>query len=298
MFYQPIFMDALADPVSARYTLFGVPFDRTSTFRSGSRWAPDAIRKASLNFESYNPFFDINLSDLMIHDMGNFDISGHVDDNLTELYQEVSELFTRKKIPIMIGGEHSLTLPCVKACFKKAEADIGVVVLDAHLDLRDEYEGIKYSHACVSRHIIEEVTDRYVTIGVRSGSKEEWDFARDNSVKYYTPEEVTEKGVDSLVQEIKRYLDCDRIYLSLDMDALDPAFAPGLGTPEPFGLTSLQVRDIIRGLAPISAAFDIMEIAPEYDNGQTAILGAQLIREFIASHAVSDRGTGNRELYS
>jgi agmatinase len=281
-------MDALADSGSARYTLFGVPYDRTSTFRSGSRWAPDAIRKASLNFESYNPFFDIDLSRLMIHDMGNFDISGLVDDTLTELYQEVSDLFSKKKVPIMIGGEHSLTLPCVKACSRKIDRDIGVVVLDAHLDLRDEYEGIRYSHACVSRHIIEEVTDRYVSIGIRSGSKEEWDFARENSIKYYTPEDVTKKGIEDLICEIREYLDCSWIYLSLDMDALDPAFAPGLGTPEPFGLTSLQARDIIRGLAPMSAAFDIMEIAPEYDRGQTAILGAQYIREFIASHAVSD----------
>ncbi len=287
MFYQPLFMDALADLGPARYTLFGVPFDRTSTYRSGSRWAPDALRKASINFESYDPFFDIDLSDLMIHDMGNFDISGLVEDTLIELYQEVSELFTQKKVPIMMGGEHSLTLPCVKACFKKAEGDIGVVVLDAHLDLRDEYEGVKYSHACVSRHIIEEVTDRYVSIGVRSGSKEEWDYARERPVKYYTPEDVTEKGVGSLIKQIRDYLECDRIYLSLDMDALDPAFAPGLGTPQPFGLTSLQVRDIIRGLAPMSAAFDIMEIVPEHDNGQTAILGAQLIREFIASHAAA-----------
>jgi len=148
---------------------------------------------------------------------------------------------------------------------------------------------MKYNHACVSRHILEEVTENYVSIGIRSGPKEEWDYAKENNVRYYTPEDVTEKGIKVLTEEIKEYLNCENIYISLDMDALDPAFAPGLGTPEPFGLSSLQVRDIIRKLAPIARGFDVVEISPEYDNGQTAILGAKYIREFIAAHAASMR---------
>ncbi|AKB84178.1 agmatinase [Methanococcoides methylutens] len=287
MFYRPGMVDALADYESAGYVLFGVPFDRTSSFRAGSRWAPDAMRSASANFESYNSFFDIDLAELPIHDAGNFEAGVLVDDVLSELSLDVAGITEDGKIPIMMGGEHSLTLPCVKACAKRAEGKFGVVVLDAHFDLRDEFEGVKYNHACVSRHILEEVTDNYVTIGVRSGPKEEWDFAKDNDICYYTPEEVTSKGADTLVEEIKEYLDCDSIYLSLDMDALDPAYAPALGTPEPFGLSSLEVRDIIRGLAPMSAGFDVMEITPEYDGGQTAILGAKFIREFIAAHAAS-----------
>ncbi|MEL4306052.1 agmatinase [Methanococcoides sp. LMO-2] len=287
MFYRPGMVDALADYESAGYVLFGVPFDRTSSFRAGSRWAPDAMRSASANFESYNAFFDIDLAELPIHDAGNFEASVLVDDVLSELSLDVDGITEDGKIPIMMGGEHSLTLPCVKACAKRAQGKFGVVVLDAHFDLRDEFEGVKYNHACVSRHILDEVTDNYVTIGVRSGPKEEWDFAKDNDICYYTPEEVTSKGADTLIGEIKEYLDCDSIYLSLDMDALDPAYAPALGTPEPFGLSSLEVRDIIRGLAPMSAGFDVMEITPEYDSGQTAILGAKFIREFIAAHAAS-----------
>ncbi|WP_445474335.1 agmatinase [Methanococcoides methylutens] len=287
MFYQPGMMDALADYESAGYVLFGVPFDRTSSFRAGSRWAPDAMRSASANFESYNSFFDIDLAELPIHDAGNFEAGVMVDDVLSELYRDVIGIADESKIPIMMGGEHSLTLPCAKACEKNAEGNFGVVVLDAHFDLRDEFEGVKYNHACVSRHILDEVTDNYVTIGVRSGPKEEWEFAKDNGICYYTPEDVTRKGSERLVQEIKEYLDCDSIYLSLDMDALDPAYAPALGTPEPFGLSSLEVRDIVRGLAPLSTGFDVVEIAPEYDGGQTAILGAKLIREFIAAHAAS-----------
>ncbi|MCD4822543.1 MAG: agmatinase [Methanococcoides sp.] len=289
MFYQPGMMDALADYDSASYVIFGVPFDRTSSFRAGSRWAPDAIRSATANFESYNSFFDIDISDVPAHDAGNFEAGALVDDVLDELYLDVLNIVDNGKIPVMMGGEHSLTLPCVKACAKHAGEDLGIVVLDAHFDLRDEFEGMKYNHACVSRHILEEVTENYVSIGIRSGPKEEWDYAKENNVRYYTPEDVTEKGIKVLTEEIKEYLNCENIYISLDMDALDPAFAPGLGTPEPFGLSSLQVRDIIRKLAPIARGFDVVEISPEYDNGQTAILGAKYIREFIAAHAASMR---------
>lgn len=287
MFYRPGMMDALADYDSASYVIFGVPFDRTSSFRAGSRWAPDAIRSATANFESYNSFFDIDISDVSAHDAGNFEAGALVDDVLDELYLDVINIVDDGKIPIMMGGEHSLTLPCMKACAKHAGEDFGVVILDAHFDLRDEFEGIKYNHACVSRHILEEVTENYASIGIRSGPKEEWDYANENNVRYYTPEEVTEKGIKGLTSEIKEYLDCENIYISLDMDALDPAFAPGLGTPEPFGLSSMQVRDIIRELAPFTRGFDVVEISPEYDNGQTAILGAKYIREFLAAHAAS-----------
>ncbi|MDK2892960.1 MAG: agmatinase [Methanohalophilus sp.] len=283
-------MDALADYRDAQYVIFGVPFDRTSSYRAGSRHAPDAMRKASENFESYNHFFGIDLAELPIHDAGNLEIYANVEDTLRDLYYDVREIVKDEKIPIMMGGEHSLSLSCIKACAKDTE-DIGVVVLDAHLDFRDEFEGEKYSHACVSRHIIEEVTDNYVSIGVRSGPLEEWKLAKEKGIRYYTPEDVLETGPEDIVRETMEYMDTEKIYLSIDMDALDPAYAPGLGTPEPFGLQSMQVRDLIRGFAPYAIGFDVVEISPLFDNGQTAILGAKLLREFIAAHAYNNRGS-------
>ncbi|MBP2030633.1 agmatinase [Methanohalophilus levihalophilus] len=280
--------DALAEYRDAQYVIFGVPFDRTSSYRAGSRHAPDAMRKASENFESYNPFFDIDLAELAIHDAGNLEVYSNVDDTLSDLYYDVREIVKEGKIPIMMGGEHSLSLSCIKACAKDVE-DLGIVVLDAHLDLRSEFEGVKYSHACVSRHIIEEVTDNYVSIGVRSGPREEWDFAEEAGIKYYTPEDVFELGTREIIRETMDYLGTENIYLSLDMDALDPAYAPGLGTPEPFGLQSMDARDFVRGFAPYAIGFDVVEISPVFDSGQTAILGAKLLREFIAAHA--GRGT-------
>ncbi len=288
MFHKPEMMDALADYESARYVIFGVPFDGTSSFRSGSRWAPDAMRQASENFETYNHHFDIDYQDLLIHDAGNLEHYTTVDDTLQELSFAVEPIVADGKIPIMLGGEHSLTLPCVKACAKYSDEDIAFVVLDAHFDLREEYSGVTYSHACVSRHILNEVTDKYVTIGVRSGPREEWTYARENGIKYYTPDDVREKGIKEVLSEIIDYLGSSKIYLSLDMDALDPAYAPGLGTPEPFGLSDIEVRDVIHSLAPRSIGFDIVEIAPEYDSGQTALLGTKMLREFIAAHASDD----------
>lgn len=289
MFHDLRMMDSLADYDSARYVLFGVPFDGTSSFRAGSRWAPDAMRKSSPNFETYNAYFDIDFEDLLIHDAGNFEPYSDVERTLEELFFAVEPIVKDGKLPIMMGGEHSLTYPCVKACAKHAGEDIGFVVMDAHFDLREEYSGVKFNHACVSRHVLNDITDRYVTIGVRSGPREEWDFAKDNGICYYTPDTVREKGVKAVLAEALEHLECDKIYLSLDMDALDPSFAPGLGTPEPFGLTDIEVRDIIRVLAPMSIGFDVVEISPEYDGGQTALLGTKFLREFIAAHAAAHR---------
>ena len=282
-------MDALSDYGSARYVIFGVPFDWTSSFRAGSRWAPDAMRKASANFESYNAFFDLDLAELPIHDAGNLETYASVEETQEDLSYAVGSITKDGKIPIMMGGEHSLTLPCARACAEQAGDDFGVVTLDAHFDLREEYAGSKNNHACVSRRILEEVTDNQVSIGIRSGPREEWEFAKENDILYYTPEDVERSGIRKVLEETIEYLDCSRIYLSLDMDAIDPAFAPALGTPEPFGLSPMDVREVIRTLAPMSIGFDVVEIAPEYDSGQTAILGAKLLREFIAAHAAGFR---------
>ncbi len=289
MFLPNSFIDALADYESSRYVIFGVPFDNTSSYRAGSRWAPDAMRQVSANFESYNPTFDIDLVDLPIYDAGNLETSAYVDETLQNLYETAKDLLSDGKLPIMLGGEHSLTFAMVKACAEFAGDDFGVLVLDAHFDLRKEYRGFKQNHACVSRNILEEVTKNLVSIGIRSGPEEEWIFARENNLKYYTADDVESTGMIEILKEALEWLDCSQIYFSLDMDAIDPAYAPGLGTPEPFGLSARDVRTAVRTLAPFSMALDIVEIAPEYDSGQAAMLGAKLMREFIASHANSCR---------
>jgi agmatinase len=290
------FADADSNYPDADFVIFGAPFDGTSSFRKGSRLAPDAIREASYNFETYNPYFDIDLADIPFHDAGDVDIpfhdAGDVDISgnckVEQAQAAVGETVTRilgdGKIPIMLGGEHSLTVPCVRGSMNYFN-DLGVVVLDAHFDLRQEYEGQVNSHACVSRRIIEDITDNYISIGIRSGSRDEYSLARYRGITYYPADLVEDKGIPHVLSELSRHLDLDtgHLYLSLDMDVLDPAYAPALGTPEPFGLTDRQVLSLIRWLAPRSVGFDLVEIVPGFDSGNTALLGAKFVCEFIAS---------------
>ncbi len=278
-----LFADANSDYKKARYVICGVPFDGTSSFRTGSRMAPQEMRAASYNFETYSSFFDIDLIDVQIHDAGDLEVASTINETL-EMISVAAEKYVRDgKLPIMLGGEHSLTFPFANAC-KNKYPDLGFVVLDAHMDLRQEYRGEKNSHACISRHIIENVTQKYASVGIRSGNREEYDYVNENNIKVFSAEEVFSKGIKSVIDDIRKEIK-GPIYLSVDMDALDPAYAPALGTPEPYGLTPRDVREVISCLAPKIVGFDLVEIAPEYDSGGTSILGARLVRDFIAASA-------------
>lgn len=278
------FADADSNYPDADFVIFGAPFDGTSSFRKGSRLAPDAIREASYNFETYNPYFDIDLADIPFHDAGDVDIPGNytVEQAQTAVDEMVNVILSDGKIPIMLGGEHSLTVPCVRGSMNHFN-DLGVVVLDAHFDLRQEYGGEVNSHACVSRRIIEDITDNYISIGIRSGTRDEYSLARSRGITFYPADSIENKGIPHVIAELFRHFDTGHLYLSLDMDVLDPAYAPALGTPEPFGLTDGQVLSLIRWLAPRSVGFDLVEIAPGFDSGNTALLGAKFVCEFIAS---------------
>ena len=281
--YRTVFADANSDYRDARYVICGVPFDGTSCFRRGSRLAPQEIRNNSYSFETYNYLFGIDLKDIEIHDAGDLEVAQYVDDTLKMLSIHAERYVSDGKIPVMLGGEHSLTLPFISAC-KTRYPDLACVVLDAHLDLREEYEGERNSHACISRHIIEDVTDKYVSIGIRSGAREEYEYVKENKIKMFSADDVFSMGIESVVSELRGYID-GPVYLSIDMDTIDPAYAPALGTPEPYGLTPRDVRSVIACLAPYIVGFDLVEIAPAYDSGNTALLGAKLIRDFIAANA-------------
>jgi agmatinase len=278
-----LFADANSDYNKARYVICGVPFDGTSSFRLGSRLAPQEMRAASYNFETYSSFFDIDLTDVQIYDAGDLEVATTIDETL-ELISVHAEKYVRDgKIPIMLGGEHSLTFPFVNAC-KQKYPDIGFVVLDAHMDMREEYRGEKNSHACISRHVIENITQKYASMGIRSGDREEYEYVRENNINVFSAEDVFSKGIKSVIGDIRKEIR-GPIYLSVDMDAIDPAYAPALGTPEPYGITPRDVREVISCLAPQIVGFDLVEIAPEYDSGGTALLGAKLVRDFIAASA-------------
>jgi agmatinase len=271
-----IFADSSSDYESSRYVIVGVLFDATSSFRSGSRWAPDAMRRASYNFETYDYEYDIDITEQQFYDAGNIEF-GNPCDMISEVEVAISSTSDDGKVPLTLGGEHTITFPCVKALSKNA--DIGVIILDAHLDFRNEYLGNKYSHASVAKHI-SDLGVPLVQVGTRSGTKEEYRLAAERSI-IYAMDEIRKRGIVQVLNEIEGFLDVDSIYLSIDMDAIDPAFAPGVGNPEPYGLTPLEVRTALRKLSPVTSGFDIVEITPDYDMGMSALLGAKLLRDFI-----------------
>jgi agmatinase len=286
MFQRCGFADADAKLPDANYVVLGLPFDGTASFRSGSRDGPDAIRLASFNFESYDYYYEVDLAELAISDLGNMEL-GADPAYAEETIKEGIALLPKAAIPIFLGGEHSITPPIVESfALRSREGALGVLVLDAHLDLREEYGCTRYSHACASRRILEkEGVKAYASIGIRSGCKEEFTFAKENDISYFTAIDVKEKGIDYVLDRAIEGMNCERLYLSIDLDALDPAFAPAVGNPEPFGLTSWDVKRVIERVARKAIGLDINELTPAYDRGETALLAARLAREFIAAKA-------------
>ncbi|HPE63230.1 MAG TPA: agmatinase family protein [Methanothrix sp.] len=318
MFNRSNFADADAVPEEAEFVIVGAPFDATTCFRSGTREGPGAVRRASYNFETYVHRHGIDFRDITVADLGDLDLGAdpaYARQTIRESFAFIPEV----AIPIFIGGEHSITPPIVAEVARRhgnvgagngvgagsgggvsnvsnvsngssGKSGIGVLVLDAHLDLRKEYGGTKLSHACASRTILE--TDGvagYASIGIRSGDLEEYIWAEENGVHYHSSDEVRERGIEAVLKDALKEVGCEKIYLSIDFDALDPAYAPGVGTPEPFGLSSWDVRYIVEKVAPKAIGLDVNEIAPQFDGGQTASLGAKLIREFIAAKAAANR---------
>lgn len=275
-FSTTLFADADAEYSSADYVLFGVPFDGTTSFKAGCRDAPLAIRQVSYNIETYLPFYDLEMTDVSVHDMGDMYVECLPDLMVEQVADAVSDLMKDEKVPIMMGGEHSVTIGAVQTLKPK-----WYVVCDAHLDMQDEYRGSPFNHDCVTARVSEAV-ENIVIIGARSGCREEFEFAREN-YHLYTADDVEERGIRSVLDEVSELIGDDSLYLSIDADAIDCCMTPGLGTPEPFGLSPKDVRAVIRRLSKNAVGFDYVEVLPN-DEGQTAMVAAHMIREFIAGH--------------
>jgi len=272
------FADAVASFDDARIVLFGVPFDRTSSFRFGSRWAPDAIREASRNFESYMMDHGRDILDIKFHDLGNLPDFASAAEMVKEVSETSAKIVRAGKIPIAIGGEHSIAPAVVRGL----PADVGVIGLDAHLDFRDAYMEDKWSHACSQRRIGDHVGfDRTVYAGVRSFSAEEKEDRERLGLSFISAYEIHQRGIERAIDRALHAVGREKIHLTIDTDAIDPAFAPAVGNPEPFGLTPLQVKGVVNTLAPRLVGMDINEVSPAWDQGQTALLAARLVREAI-----------------
>ena len=194
---------------------------------------------------------------------------------IRETRDVVSSIIKAGKFPILIGGEHTITIPAVQA-----HKNIGVIAVDAHLDFRDEYMNNKVSHACVLRRNADHVgIENVLAFGVRSISIDEKRARMPEYIDAYT---IHEEGVEKSFKRALNMMKRENIYFSLDIDGIDPAYAPGTGTPEPFGLTSMDVKRCINMLGPRLIGFDVVEVSPPYDKGNTAGLAARMIIEAIA----------------
>jgi agmatinase len=279
-----LYADAEANFDEAKVVIFGIPFDRTSSHRAGSALAPNAIRQESYNFESYLFRYNFNLENVKIHDMGNYKNCQNITELMESLPEIIQDIIQADKFLITLGGEHSITLPILNShLIANKNPGFGIIYFDAHLDFRDTYLQEKFSHACVARRINELVgSEKIVEIGTRSYSEQESIDLEKAKLKTFASELVNKLGMEQIIKESIEYLATDKIYLSIDMDVIDPAYAPGVGNPEYFGLTPQQIREGIEILGQYLIGADIVEVSPPFDNGNTSALAAQLIQIIIS----------------
>jgi len=266
------FPGANAARSAADYVLVGAPLDRSTSFQPGTRFGPDEVRRYARGFEDYDHHTDAHFTDRAVHDAGDTEPWADTDDYLGFLADQLGDGRADGAVPLLVGGEHTVSVAGVRA----VEPDV-FVCLDAHLDLREDLCGDPLSHSTVTRHALD-TADRAVVLGARAGSEAEWDRASEADVTVVVPEDVSDWSPD---------FGDESVYLSVDIDAADPGVAPGTGTPEPFGLSSREMRDVVRAVAPHAEGFDLVEVN-DRDDGQAAVLGAKLLREFVLAHAISE----------
>lgn len=267
----------------ADYMILGVPFDFTSTYRTGARFAPNAIRQASLNIETYSFRTGIDIEDLQLHDLGDLHISTDTEKTLERLKLVVKDVLEAGKTPVTIGGEHTITLGILKGLGEKA-SKTALVSFDAHLDLRNEFLGLNLSHTTFMRRINQEVKPaKIIEVGTRAVCKEELDYAKKAGIEFFTAQQIRSEGTKQIGRQLKEKLSkYESIYLSVDIDVLDPAYAPAVQNPEPEGLETHTLLDILYNTCDNRVTgFDVAEIAPNFDQGVSAIQVAKIILETL-----------------
>ena len=262
-------MKFLASKESGRVVLFGVPYDSTTCFRPGARFGPDGIRFFSENLEEYSLVLGKSLEDVDFCDAGNVEVPADPEGMFGSVYSFVKGI----DIPVLLGGEHSVTYPVVKALLEKFK-DLTVVHFDAHADLRESYSGTPYSHACVMRRVLD-LGVSIVQVGIRSATREEAELRHQN------PNITVVDSLSELLFLLPRIN--TPVYFSIDIDFFDPSFAPGTGTPEPPGAFPVEFFDLIYKLPAINlVGFDVVEVSPPYDpSGITQMLAAKIVRELL-----------------
>lgn len=258
-----------AGDADAAFSVVGAPLEASTTFQPGARFGPCRVRQFSETYDDYDRRTGLRFSDLDVADRGDVRAWDDATESLEWLEGELVDVVRSGGIPLTIGGEHTVSLAGARA----TDPD-RFLALDAHLDLRADYDGNPLSHACVTQRVLEGAADEAIILGARTGSEAEWDRAEAGDVTVVPPEDVAGWEPDL----------AGDVYLSVDIDAADPGYAPGTGTMEPFGLEPATMRDVVRTVAPHAVGFDVVEVN-DRDDGQAAALAGKLLREFVFSAA-------------
>lgn len=262
----------------ARVVLFGAPFDSTTSYRPGTRFASKAIRSESFGLETYSPYQDKDLTDCRVFDAGDLELCfGNPEKALAQIGELTAKILEDGKIPMMIGGEHLVTLGAFRPVLERYP-DVHVIHFDAHTDLREEYLGETLSHASVIRRIWDLTGDgRIFQFGIRSGDRGEFEWSRGHvSMRKFNFE-----GLEQTVE----YLRDKPVYFTLDLDVLDPSVFPGTGTPEAGGVSFLELLDAVLKVGGLNlVGLDVNELSPVYDqSGASTAVACKIIREILLS---------------
>lgn len=271
------FIAADADYVEARAVLFGAPFDGTTSFRPGTRFGPAAIRGESDGIETYSPYQNKDLEDIAVFDSGDLPLPfGDTEKVLAMIEARTAEILADGKLPVMLGGEHLVTLGAMRAMVRRYP-DLHIVHFDAHADLRDDYLGERLSHATVLRRCYDLTGDgRIHQFGIRSGERAEWDFAFAHTDLH----PFNAKDVLDVVLSLEAGVP---VYLTLDLDVLDPSLFSGTGTPEAGGITFQELEEALLACEALNiVGFDMNELSPHYDaSGVSTAVACKVLREML-----------------
>lgn len=274
------FMGCDAEYEEADIVLFGAPFDSTTSFRPGTRFAGQSIRSDSYGLETYSPYQDADLTEKRIFDCGDLELAiGDSSLVLKEIEACTAQILKDEKLPFMIGGEHLVTLGSVRAAAEKYP-DMHIIHFDAHTDLRQDYLGVELSHACVLRRCWDILGDgRIHQFGIRSGEKEEFEWAKAGHTDFHP---FCLEGLEDTLAALKR--EHAPVYFTVDLDVLDPSFFPGTGTPEPGGISFMSLMHAVTKVVSQCHLIgcDVNELCPPYDqSGVSTAVACKIIREML-----------------
>lgn len=286
------------DLENADAAIVGAPFDTGATFRAGARFGPEGIRSASHLLRRYNPSLGVVIFDhLSVIDYGDVPVvPGFIEASYDKITEGLEPIHRAGVVPIVLGGDHSIALPELRAA-AAVHGPLALVQFDSHPDTWDAYFGQKHTHGTPFRRAVEEGlldTSRSIQVGMRGSIYDEgdWNDAKEMGFDLVPTDEVRELGIPAVIDRIRERVGDAKTYVSFDVDFVDPAFAPGTGTPEIGGFTSREAQEFVRGLAGIEiVGCDVVEVYPAYDPaGITALLAANVAHEFLSLIALRKKG--------